>query len=1759
MSWAQRRGPTRPNNTTPNPPTDSYHPIQHSNDPQWQSSATQGWQQPASQPPTAFQAIQRQHWSQTNAASNEASIPENTGQYQLLQPSNQSAYYQTTGAGYNQQQAYGNVQYSQQMDQNNLYAAQQSSNDWGNWGWGDDDNSNAPATGSTQPQILSNQMMIADSFTATDESWNWTSLDSTQQKSVDDNCKQQAQPLFPTIGDLKSKCEVGNRKKLETPQWSTESQPSLESSDDVLQTSESDKSHLMSRSSTISHSPISGQELLPSILQLPSQPEEFGATNQQQLENKENLKQVVTENKRVNSTPPLPISGNAPPLLLPPQGPSDASRNPYKRTVGLPHQNAASFKSEIKQPTPIPTFNQPVNLETIPDNSEHPDQPLVTGKSNPNWPQTDNNEAPINDRNQYLETGQLSEMNSADIQEAVDPGNDTLPPPGLQRMIPGQLEQKEIGGRADQLPGFSRMVLGQNGNASNISNQVTPRFDLRQGPPEGLHRMVPGESSSPETSLRRQNVEENDSERELVHEVQPPRSATIGADTPPIQTQMILSPLSVSPNLVVDHPDLPQGPLPNESKLMKSVKLANEKIDQSESRRETTDGEVAGLTRAVRNLTVGENLTDGTSNNSQPELSPRRQSRQESSESESDRKNARSHRDRRSAEKLKSRDKDRERYKERDIDRDRGRERNSDRFSPDPYRDKRDGRGRRYRDRRYEDETDYYSDKDRKLRDDRERDYEKKYSSLRKDKERRRKDRDPREIREASRRVDYYYYDRASRPSSRDSMHESYRERRHEPDSRDRRPPRDRYRSRDHKDQYNPYQSFAYDPYNPYYQQYQYYENLRRTNPQAYAEWYRKYYQQATGSTASFAGEDRASVHSGRSSANEEVGKDRYMRQSFYSQSNYYGQSHSISGHYGLDDTSNTFNRVLDQTDTSLACEDQPSAIQRLTPTKFSTAHLKASIASGNLIKILPHYPMDGQSAVVHVSSLRTLVESDPNYMELSCFPGPLSKGVTHKKQIIEYCESKIKGAYSRNIIDIESYVLLWELLILLIRQNGMVVGTDIAELLLKDRVGGLAPRPASALSTSSSNVLEKNEISAVVNQPASENGSTQSVLKEEEVTRRFREYLLYGSCQEALEWAMKHGLWGHALFLASKLDKRTYANVMMHFANGLRINDPLQTLYQLLSGKLPAVVTCASDEKWGDWRPHLAMILSNSTQRPELNCKAITQLGDTLLNIGSLYAAQFCYLMAEVGFGRHGDSTSRLVLLGSDHRNPYPQFVTNEAIHMTEIYEFACSLNDQDFHISQFQLYKFILATRLADVGLLQKSLQYLERLAVRIIYNPVGAPPGLVDSVCTLADRLKFYDPVGDIEDESSFGDALDTSRPDNSWLKDLRAVLNDNQPSKPKEDEHPDFHLTQHPLEQPNFDQSHDVWQQEQQQYDQQQQQQFDQQQRHYKESSVWSTELQSHSNQGYQVHDKQQLQNVQHPYQDQSKFWAGQAAQAWVDPTAAYGQETNHSDQVTQPDQLSFFATSNNKAELKVEKEAAEGLPQLQTSLPNQAKDKVAYDQEPLAHEKHTSLSKAPSKSANQTTGWFGGIFSKLSMKPKNQMKLPDDKNPKIVWDENKKRWTNVDADPNETANEFKPPPKMLQFQSVGGSGMDSASTSSLGFSSVDRASFTPSGPTSLPLLGAAVKEDVPTSNPSLSNMFKMQKRRNLKNSYVDVFKQNEAKTNKEQAPLVALEQVPLVAPTQINFFVPQAISDANAPVDFLTPGGVLAPIGDQQNK
>lgn len=200
-------------------------------------------------------------------------------------------------------------------------------------------------------------------------------------------------------------------------------------------------------------------------------------------------------------------------------------------------------------------------------------------------------------------------------------------------------------------------------------------------------------------------------------------------------------------------------------------------------------------------------------------------------------------------------------------------------------------------------------------------------------------------------------------------------------------------------------------------------------------------------------------------------------------------------------------------------------------------------------------------------------------------------------------------------------------------------------------------------------------------------------------------------------------------------------------------------------------------------------MILANTSPKPELDRKAITTLGDTLYNRGDLYAAQFCYLMAQVGFGRYADvnpeaglmSSSnqhaiRLVLLGSSHQRQFRDFATSDAIQMTEIYEYACSLNDVDFSIVDFQPYKFLLATRMLDAGLNLKALLYLEQIALHIQRQPERFELAFVERVWTLADQLKYFDPAYErmmleSSDDAAPAEATPPVLEDQPWLQELQ----------------------------------------------------------------------------------------------------------------------------------------------------------------------------------------------------------------------------------------------------------------------------------------------------------------------------------------------------------------------------------------------------
>lgn len=1077
-------------------------------------------------------------------------------------------------------------------------------------------------------------------------------------------------------------------------------------------------------------------------------------------------------------------------------------------------------------------------------------------------------------------------------------------------------------------------------------------------------------------------------------------------------------------------------------------------------------------------------------------------------------------------------------YRDRDRNRDRDHER--------------DRHGERERDKEREKDRDRDRDRDRIREKDRERDRDRDRDRDRYHDKRHPYDRDSR------RNEDYYahyedYYGNRSRPSSRSGS----------------RPEFEDERRRDYHHYGGVYYAnprAMYDDYN-----YRYYVAWQRYMQQHYQQQQQQHRpQQQPQQTQSLPShhsgmpEDRGSVHSGRSSTHDEMNRPNLERSA----------DHNIS--------------LLEETTSS-------ATPQRLTPAKFSTAHIKGLLSgSGHFIKILPHYPLDGQSATVEVHDMSDIIVPDD---ELVSFPGPLIKGVTHKKSLMNFCSRKIKLAEQNpSLLERDSVVLLWRLLLLLLRQNGMVVGTDIAELLLSNSssetsssgnvnasvLPSQAPNLRAVSPAGSSTSIEKENMSATKQ-------STAKNLNEDELANTFREYLLYGNTHEALEWAMKYGLWGHALFLASKLGSRTYANVMTRFANGLTLNDPLQTLYQLMSGRLPAAVTCCADEKWGDWKPHLAMILSNSSVQPDLEHRAIIILGDTLASRGCLYAAHFCYLMAQLEFGCYNQKASKLVLIGSSHSKPFKLFANNEAIQMTEIYIYACQLADPDFDVPQFQMYKLLYAKRLVEVGMPKEALQYVEVIARTVSSRPSTYSIDFIQQVFELGNRLKIHDvsyspdPAGEAEElpwllhlhqvlEDYLSGAIQPDGP--SYGSTSNLSLSEGEPSQ-HQGHNMGFHHNQHHeqrgeqqmLQEQKFSQHEQFTQQQQQQ--QQEQQFFPQQPFASDQQQMSSAEAIPPDNQGgyNKVHmptissdmggnnvpDGQTEWNSQdyqrEPISDnfsnksQKDQWpqtqwdnrmAGDSSNAAHPPQEQHnthhvgwdyqqnadrhdgGDAQEHSmgagyDYYSQqPSTEHTQERSGDQLALLTAQQPA--LPKVQGTN-SMVKPKVKKES---VKKSTTTPAQAPARSS-----WFGGLWNKLSLRPKNQMILPDDNEPKIVWNSDKQRWVNTDAEDEEDGGDLPPPPpKMTE---------------------------TPTPAVHVPS-SAASNGDVKMPPHAGQNMYKMNRGRGSRANYVDVFGGMKSAAQPVPAPEIFPSIVPPQKSQSANFFVPAPVQmDDNTPVDFVSSG------------
>ncbi|XP_039985479.1 protein transport protein Sec16B isoform X2 [Xiphias gladius] len=435
-------------------------------------------------------------------------------------------------------------------------------------------------------------------------------------------------------------------------------------------------------------------------------------------------------------------------------------------------------------------------------------------------------------------------------------------------------------------------------------------------------------------------------------------------------------------------------------------------------------------------------------------------------------------------------------------------------------------------------------------------------------------------------------------------------------------------------------------------------------------------------------------------------------------------------------------------------------------PLKYSIPHAVVSFGpAGQLIRVTPGLSTRENVSLLEIHSLEVILSETKEQQEMRIFPGPLTREDLHKVDAIEFAHQEA-GACMRDdeLHDKSSAALLWNLLILLCRQNGQLVGSDIAELLMQ------VSHSSGSWESDAPTLIDFSE-SATAEAPPQKGDdlltghwSSFSSETSEKALQNYTRLLLAGRKKEALESAMSSGLWGHALFLASKMDNRSYTTVLNRFTGQLTASDPLQTLFQLLSGRIPAVATCCGNEKVVDWRPHLAVMLSNETGDPAIHQKAIITMGDTLASRGLIHAAHVCYLTASAPFGAFTQKAERLVLLGSSHRQSFKYFAKNSAIQCTELYEYCQTLGDKCFSIPSFQVYKLLYACRLLDCGLAAQAFHYCEVVGQATLRQrePFFV---LTGEVIKLADRLRHS--------EGQFSEAgVSGAGQEPDWLRQLRA---------------------------------------------------------------------------------------------------------------------------------------------------------------------------------------------------------------------------------------------------------------------------------------------------------------------------------------------------------------------------------------------------
>ncbi|KAL2811810.1 Sec23-binding domain of Sec16-domain-containing protein [Aspergillus granulosus] len=360
--------------------------------------------------------------------------------------------------------------------------------------------------------------------------------------------------------------------------------------------------------------------------------------------------------------------------------------------------------------------------------------------------------------------------------------------------------------------------------------------------------------------------------------------------------------------------------------------------------------------------------------------------------------------------------------------------------------------------------------------------------------------------------------------------------------------------------------------------------------------------------------------------------------------------------------------------------------------------------------------------------------------------PGPL-RNKSKKKDLISWLSSKIAAFENEGVSEDfqnlpdshkrhDEKILLWKIVRVLVEHDG---GVQSLPELQKALTSVLFPNLQSAETDSAYGNSFQSFVPQSLDANSRPDGTNLTSLG------TIHNSLLLGEREKAVWNAVDNRLWGHAMIIASTLDKSVWKQVVQEFVRR-EVRSPtgnaasLAALYEIFAGNFEESIDelvppsaraglqminkvdgqgASKDALAGleSWKDTLGLVLSN---RCTDDHQALLALGRLLLSYGRVEAAHICLVFSRASvFGGPDDPNASITLLGVDHVHSAPtSLLDDDAILLTEAYEYATSVLSATptSSLPHLLAFKLIHAWALTDRGHKLEAQQYCEAIAATL-----------------------------------------------------------------------------------------------------------------------------------------------------------------------------------------------------------------------------------------------------------------------------------------------------------------------------------------------------------------------------------------------------------------------------------------------------------